>query len=147
MKIIIAGAGDVGFHLSKLLSFESQDIFLIDTNSEKLEYASSHIDVITVKGDTTSLKLLKSIKIKEADIFLAVTESQNTNFTAAVLAKKLGAKKTIARISSHEFTSNSEIDFEELGIDSMISPGELAADEIRMLLHQSAFNDTIEFEG
>ncbi|WP_457616135.1 Trk system potassium transporter TrkA [Lutibacter sp.] len=147
MKIIIAGAGDVGFHLAKLLSYESKDIFLIDTDSERLEYASNHIDVITIKGDTTSIKLLKEIKIEEAYIFLAVTESQNTNFTASVLAKKLGARKTIARISSHEFTSNTDIDFKELGIDTMISPGELAANEIKMLLHQSAFNDTIEFEN
>lgn len=147
MKIIIAGAGDVGFHLAKLLSFESQDIFLIDTNAEKLEYASNHIDVITKKGDATSLKLLKEVNISNADIFLAVTESQNTNFTLAVLAKKLGAKKTIARISNHEFTQNSEIDFTEIGIDSMISPGELAANEIQMLLNQSAFNDTIQFEN
>jgi trk system potassium uptake protein TrkA len=147
MKIIIAGAGDVGFHLAKLLSFESQDIYLVDTNADKLEYASNHIDVITKKGDATSIKLLKEINIDKADIFLAVTESQNTNFTLAILAKKLGAKKTIARISNHEFTVNSEIDFAELGIDSMISPGELAADEIKMLLNQSAFNDTIEFEN
>jgi len=147
MKIIIAGAGDVGFHLARLLSFESQDIYLIDTNSEKLEYASNHIDVITKKGDATSIKLLKEVNIHKADIFLAVTESQNTNFTIAVLAKKLGAKKTIARISNHEFTQNSEIDFTEIGIDSMISPGELAADEIKMLLSQSAFNDTIQFEN
>jgi trk system potassium uptake protein TrkA len=147
MKIIIAGAGDVGFHLAKLLSFESQDIFLIDTDAEKLEYASSHIDVIAKKGDATSIKLLKEIKIDKADIFLAVTESQNTNFTLAVLAKKLGAKKTIARVSNHEFTKTNEINFSELGIDNMISPGELAADEIKMLLHQSAFNDTIEFEN
>jgi trk/ktr system potassium uptake protein len=147
MKIIIVGAGDVGFHLAKLLSFESQDIYLIDLNTEKLEYASNHIDVITKKGDATSIKLLKEVGINEADIFLAVTESQNTNFTLAVIAKKLGAKKTIARISNHEFTQNSDIDFEELGIDNMISPGELAADEIKMLLHQSAFNDTIEFEN
>ena len=147
MKIIIAGAGDVGFHLAKLLSYESQDIYLIDTDAERLEYASNHIDVITKKGDATSIKLLKEINIDKADIFLAVTESQNTNFMLAVIAKKLGVKKTIARISSHEFTQNSEIDFSELGIDSMISPGELAADEIKMLLHQSAFNDTIEFEN
>ncbi len=147
MKIIIAGAGDVGFHLAKLLSYESQDIYLVDLNVEKLEYASNHIDVITKKGDATSIKLLKEIHIDKADIFLAVTESQNTNFTLAVLAKKLGAKKTIARVSNHEFTVNSEIDFAELGIDSMISPGELAADEIKMLLNQSAFNDTIEFEN
>ena len=98
MKIIIVGAGDVGFHLAKLLSFESQDIYLIDMNAEKLEYVSNHIDVITLKGDATSVKLLKSINIDKADIFLAVTESQNTNFTLAVIAKKLGAKKTIARI-------------------------------------------------
>ena len=147
MKIIIAGAGDVGFHLAKLLSFESQDIFLIDTDSEKLDYASNHIDVITRKGDATSIKLLKEVNIDKADIFLAVTESQNTNFTIAVLAKKLGAKKTIARISNHEFTQNAEIDFTEIGIDYMISPGELAADEIQMLLNQSAFNDTIQFEN
>ena len=147
MKIIIAGAGDVGFHLAKLLSFESQDIFLIDTDAERLDYASNHIDVITVKGDATSLKLLKETAIDKADIFLAVTESQNTNFTAAILAKKLGAKKTIARVSNHEFTGSNAIDFTELGIDSMISPGELAAEEIKMLLHQSAFNDTIEFEN
>jgi len=147
MKIIIAGAGDVGFHLAKLLSFESQDIYLVDIDSEKLDYAASHIDVITKKGDATSIKLLKEINVDKADIFLAVTESQNTNFTVAVLAKKLGAKKTIARISNHEFTQNSEIDFTEIGIDSMISPGELAAEEIKMLLNQSAFNDTIEFEN
>ena len=69
MKIIIVGAGDVGFHLSKLLSFESQDIYLIDMDSEKLDYASSHIDVITIKGDATSVKLLKEINIEKADIF------------------------------------------------------------------------------
>ena len=147
MKIIIVGAGDVGFHLAKLLSFESQDIYLVDTNAEKLQYASSHMDVITKKGDATSIKLLHQLDIQKADIFLAVTESQNTNFTLAVIAKKLGARKTIARISSHEFSQGSDIDFEELGIDNMISPGELAADEIKMLLHQSAFNDTIAFEN
>jgi len=147
MKIIIAGAGDVGFHLAKLLSYESQDIYLIDTDPEKLEYASSHIDVITKKGDATSIKLLKEVNIDKADIFLSVTESQNTNFTIAVLAKKLGAKKTIARISNHEFSRNTDIDFAEIGIDNMISPGELAADEIKMLLNQSAFNDTIPFEN
>ena len=68
MKIIIVGAGDVGFHLAKLLSFESQDIYLVDTDVEKLNYASSHIDVITEKGDATSIKLLKRIGIQKSDI-------------------------------------------------------------------------------
>jgi trk system potassium uptake protein TrkA len=146
MKIIIAGAGDVGFHLSKLLSFESQDIYLIDSNAERLSYVDNHLDVITVKGDATSTKLLKKINIDTADLLLAVTESQNTNFTIAVIGKKLGAKKTIARITNPDFLHNTEIDFATLGIDYMISPEALAAEEIKMLLHQSIFNDSIEFE-
>jgi trk system potassium uptake protein TrkA len=146
MKIIIAGAGDVGFHLAKLLSYESQDIFLIDQSSDKLEWVNNHLDVITVKGDATSVKLLKENKVDSADLLLAVTESQNTNFTIAAIGKKLGAKKTIARINNTEFLNNDEMDFSSIGIDFMISPEALAADEIKSLLHQSVFNDTIEFE-
>ena len=147
MKIIIAGAGDVGFHLSKLLSYESQDIYLIDKDSEKLEYVNNHIDVITIKGDATSTKLLNQINIQNVDLLLAVTESQNTNFTIAAIGKKLGAKKTIARINNTEFLNNSEIDFSTIGIDFMISPEALAAEEIKSLLNKSAFDDSIEFEG
>jgi len=146
MKIIIAGAGDVGFHLAKLLSFESQDIYLLDNNAERLEYVNNHIDVITLKGDATSAKLLQQAQIQEADLLLAVTESQNTNFTIAAIGKQLGAKKTIARISNQEFLHSTEIDFESIGIDSMISPETLASDEITSMLHQSVFNDSIEIE-
>ncbi len=147
MKIIIAGAGDVGFHLAKLLSYESQDIYIIDKSAEKLSYVSAHLDVITIKGDATSPQLLIDNKIHQADILLAVTESPEINFTIAILGKKLGAKKTIARITNPEFLKNDVIDFVELGIDSVISPEELAANELKMLVRQSAFNDTIEFEN
>jgi len=147
MRIIIAGAGDVGFHLAKLLSFDSQDIYLIDSNSERLNYVNNHIDVITAKGDATSTKLLKQLQINNADLLLAVTESQNTNFTIAAIGKKLGAKKTIARITNPEFLHNDDIDFSSLGIDFMISPEALAAEEIKSLLHQSVFNDSVEFEN
>lgn len=147
MNIIIAGAGDVGFHLAKLLSFESQNIYIIDNNGERLEYVNNHIDVITTKGDATSTSLLKQSNIKNADLLLAVTESQNTNFTIAAIGKKLGAKKTIARITNPEFLHNTEIDFATLGIDFMISPEALAAEEIKTLLHQSVFNDSMEFEN
>ncbi len=147
MNIIIAGAGDVGFHLAKLLSIESQNIYIIDENAERLEYVNNHIDVITTKGDATSTSLLKKSNIEKADLLLAVTESQNTNFTIAAIGKKLGAKKTIARINNPEFLHNTEIDFTEIGIDYMISPEALAASEIVSLLHQSVFNDSIEFEN
>jgi len=147
MNIIIAGAGDVGFHLAKLLSFESQNIYIIDNNAERLDYINNHIDVITIKGDATSTSLLKESNIDNTDLLIAVTESQNTNFTIAAIGKKLGAKKTIARIKNPEFLHNPEIDFREIGIDFMISPEALAADEINSLLHQSVFNDSIEFEN
>ncbi len=147
MKIIIAGAGDVGFHLAKLLSYESQDTYVIDTDGEKLHYINNHLDVITKKGDATSIKLLQEIGIESTDLLLAVTESQNTNFTVSVIGKSLGAKKTIARIDNPEFLKNDPIDFKKFGVDFMISPEELAAEEIKMLLHQSSFNDTVTFEN
>jgi trk system potassium uptake protein TrkA len=147
MKIIIAGAGDVGFHLAKLLSYESQDTYIIDFDGEKLEYLNNHLDVITKKGDATSIQLLKDIGIDSADLLLAVTDSQNTNFTISVIGKSLGVKKTIARIDNPEFLKNDEIDFKKFGVDFMISPEELAANEIKMLLNQSSFNDTVAFEN
>ncbi|MCH2216991.1 MAG: Trk system potassium transporter TrkA, partial [Flavobacteriales bacterium] len=147
MKIIIAGAGDVGFHLAKLLSYESQDTYIIDFDGDKLNYINNHLDVITKKGDATSISLLKEIGVDSADLLLAVTESQNTNFTISVIGKSLGAKKTIARIDNPEFLENSSIDFKKFGVDFMISPEELAAEEIQMLLDQSSFNDTVTFEN
>ena len=147
MKIIIAGAGDVGFHLAKLLSYESQDTYIIDFDGEKLDYINNHLDVITKKGDATSIKLLKEIGIERADLLIAVTDSQNTNFTISVIGKSLGAKKTIARIDNPEFLNQCEVDFKQFGVDFMISPQELAANEIKMLLDQSSFNDTVSFES
>ncbi len=147
MKIIIAGAGDVGFHLAKLLSYESQDTYVIDFDGDKLNYINNNLDVITKKGDATSVKLLKEIGVESADLLLAVTESQNTNFTVSVIGKALGAKKTIARIKNQEFLETKDVNFKDFGVDFMISPQELAADEIKMLLNQSSFNDTVAFEN
>ena len=85
MKIIIAGAGEVGFHLAKLLSFESQDITLIDTNKESLTYADTHLDIRVVKGDATSISVLKDSKIDSTDLVIAVTSSETTNITVLSL--------------------------------------------------------------
>ncbi len=147
MRIIIAGAGEVGFHLAKLLSFESQDITLIDPNRESLAYADTHLDIRVVRGDATSISILKDSKVKGTDLVIAVTSSETTNITVCVLAKQLGAKRTIARISNTEFIENKEIvGFTKFGIDELISPEALAASEIELLLNQSAFNDTYEFD-
>ncbi len=147
MKIIIAGAGEVGFHLAKLLSYESQDITLIDSKKESLVEADSHLDIRVLRGDATSISILKDAQVEKSDLVIGVTASETTNITLCMLAKQLGCKRTIARISNTEFVDNKDIiKFHELGIDELISPEELAATEIQLLLNQSAFNDTYEFE-
>lgn len=147
MKIVIAGAGEVGFHLARLLSYELQDIVLIDTNSKRLEYAGSHIDVITIKGNATSPKLLQEAEVSKADMLIAVTSSETTNMTVAMIGKQLGAKRTFARITNTEFLrQDCQIDFATMGIDYMISPEELAAVEISHLVSQTAFTDAFEFD-
>ena len=147
MKIIIAGAGEVGFHLAKLLSYESQEITLIDTDKESLNYADTHLDIKVVRGDATSIAILREARINNCDLFIGVTASETTNITVCVLAKQLGAKRTIARISNTEFISNKEeIGFTRFGIDELISPEALAASEIELSLKQSSFSDSYEFE-
>ncbi|MDG1570822.1 Trk system potassium transporter TrkA [Robiginitalea sp. M366] len=147
MKIIIAGAGEVGFHLAKLLSYESQDITLIDTDKESLSYAEGHLDIRVLKGDATSISVLKEARVTGSDLVIGVTSSETTNLTLCMLAKQLGSRRTIARISNTEFVEYRElIRFSQLGIDELISPEELAATEIQLLLNQSAFNDTYEFD-
>ncbi len=147
MKIIIAGAGEVGFHLAKLLSFESQDITLIDIDRESLNYADTHLDIKVLKGNATSVSILKEAKVETSGLVIAVTASETANITLCLLAKQLGCKRTIARISNTEFIDcKDELRFEALGIDELISPEELAAEEIQLLLDQSAFSDSYKFE-
>ncbi len=130
MKIIIAGAGEVGTHLSKLLASENQDIVLMDPDEEKLNF-SNHFEMMTIQGNPTSLKDLEDAGIKKADMFIAVTPEESTNITACMLATNLGAIKTFARINNYEYLlpKNKEF-FQNLGVDSLIYPEMLAAQEI-----------------
>jgi len=147
MKIIIAGAGDVGFHLAKMLSFEYHDIVLMDIEREKLSYAETHLDIMVHKGNATSPEHLINAGIKNCDLLIGVTASQSINITIAIVGKQLGAKKTVARVSYLEYVSgNSRVDFKSIGIDYMISPSELVALEIERLIKNSAFTDTFEFD-
>ncbi|MDF0715603.1 Trk system potassium transporter TrkA [Muricauda sp. 334s03] len=147
MRIIIAGAGEVGFHLAKLLSYEAQEITLIDTDKERLSYADNHLDIRVLRGDATSIQVLQDAQVDSSDLVIGVTASETTNLTLCVLAKQLGCKRTMARISNTEFMDNRElIKFDQLGIDELISPERLAAMEIQLMLNQSAFNDTYQFE-
>jgi len=147
MKIVIAGAGEVGFHLAKLLSFESLDITLLDIDKERLNYAETHLDIRTIRGNCVSISLLEEAQVGESDLFISVTSEETTNITVAALSKQLGCKRTIARISSLEFLKkNDAVNFNRLGVDELISPEALAAEEIMQLLDQSAFSNSYEFE-
>ncbi|MGL1887949.1 MAG: Trk system potassium transporter TrkA [Reichenbachiella sp.] len=147
MRIIIAGAGDVGFHLAKLLAYESHDINIIDMDDDRLQYIANHLDVQTTKGNSTSFKILEEAQIAKADLLIAVTESETTNICTATIGKNLGAKKTIARVSNTEYTQKKDIlDLKIIGIDEVISPESLAAKEIKRLLKENALTDTFDFE-
>ena len=130
MKIVIAGAGAVGTHQSKLLSGEHQNCVLIDDDDERLSTLSEY-DVMTYNASPTSIKALKEAGADKADLFVGVTPEESTNLNACILAHALGAKKTVARIDNYEYLSNeNQIFFKNLGVDSMIYPEVLAAIDI-----------------
>lgn len=146
MKILIAGAGEVGYHLARLLANELQDITIIDVSKERLSYIENKLDVMTLRGNAASVRLLQEAGVANTDLIIAATASETTNITVAMLSKKLGARKTIARINNTEYTKeNCAIDFSSLGIDAMISPAALVADEIESLLSQSSVTDVFDF--
>ena len=147
MKIIIAGAGDVGFHLAEHLVAENQDITLVDTDQEVLDVVGARLDVLTIQGNAASIGVLLQAQVERAQLMLAMTTSETTNIVTATLAKRLGASQTIARVASTEYLSMGQLDiFDDIGIDTLISPSKLAAEEIERLVRQATFTDVFEFE-
>lgn len=147
MKIVIAGAGEVGFHLAQLMSYEQQDITLIDSNQTVLDNASTRLDVRTINGDCSLRSTLIKAGANKADLVLSLTTSEKTNLVTALFAKNMGAKKAIARVHNQEYLQPEAIKaFNDLGIDSLISPNQLAAKEISRLLDKGAVTDYFEFE-
>lgn len=148
MRIIIVGAGEVGTHLAKMLSNENHEILLIDSEEERLRPIDSALDVLTYHGSATSVHLLQNAMKKKTDLFIAVTHSENTNITSAILAKRLGALKTIARIDNLEYLEHANEEFfKSLGIDSLIYPELIAAREVLGLLHETGTTEFMEFSG
>lgn len=148
MRVIIAGMGDVGYQLAKQLSNENNDIVAIDLDHDRLHYTDQMADILTIEGSSTSIKILEDAQIDKADLLVAVTSSEEVNIATAILGKKLGAKKTVARISNAEYLDPRHgVNFSELGIDFMIYPEELAALETVNLINRTAATDIIEFEN
>ena len=148
MKIIIAGAGEVGSHLAKMLSEEYHDIAVIDDSEKRLEELSSQADLITVEGDITQFDVLKKAETQKSDLFLAVSPDENSNILSAVLAKQLGARKVVARIDNADYLlpGNKEI-FVNMGIDYMFYPEKVAAEEVITLLGHTSTTEYVDFSG
>ncbi len=135
MRILIAGAGEVGTHLAILLGQENHDITLMDDDKERLASMRDNTELLTSNGNCTSLKDLSEAGVANTDLFIGVTPEESKNMTACMLASNLGARKTLARIDNYEYLlpKNHEF-FDKLGINSMIYPEMMAAKEITMAL-------------
>jgi trk system potassium uptake protein len=148
MKVVIAGAGEVGTHLAKMLSKENHEIVLIDEDNEKLEKIANQVDLLTITGAANSIIDLKDSGISKADLFIAVTPFESRNVLACILAKDLGARKTLARINNAEYLKKAyKTKFLEMGVDELIYPETLAANEIIASVKQPASRVTHEFSG
>ncbi len=146
MKIIIAGAGEVGTHLAKLLAKENFNTILIDEDPEKLEDLDANYDLLTKVGSPTSIETLRDSGMDTADLFIAVTPSESVNMTACMLAHNLEAKKTLARVTNDEYLEEKNKDFfSRLGVDYLICPEKLASEEIIQALKHTWLRQYLEF--
>ncbi len=149
MKIVIAGAGEVGLHLTKMLSeVGDHNITIIDMDAVRRQFIDSHYDVLTKGGSATSISTLEEVDMRNTDLFISVTEREETNITACTLAKKLGAKKTVARIDNQDYVNyqNQKI-LQEIGVDNITYPQRLAALEISNLVRETGVTESMEFSG
>ena len=146
MRIVIAGAGAVGTHLAKMLSVENENVVLLDDSEEKLGKLESLFDLQTIVGAPTNISALKSAGVDHAELFVAVTPHESRNITACVLAHYLGAAKTVARIDNYEYLMPKHKEyFKSLGVDSLIYPEQLAAEEIATNIRYSWMRQMLEF--
>jgi trk system potassium uptake protein TrkA len=148
MKIVIAGAGEVGSHLAKMLNNETNEVTVIDSREDRLEALTAITDVLTVEGNPSAIHTLKEAGADHADLFIAVnpSESQDVNIVSAMLAKKLGSKKVTARINNEEYLNfEYKYMFTEMGIDLLFYPEKIATSEITDLLRRTATTESLEF--
>ena len=148
MRIVIAGAGEVGGHLAKLLSAEEQDIILVDEDAERLARMDANFNLMTVNGSPTSFAVLRQAHVDKADLFIAVMPSEDSNIVACSIAKNLGALYTVARINSYDFIDPVNAGHvRQIGVDRLIYPELLAAEEIVTALTHSWARHWFELHG
>lgn len=146
MNVVISGAGAVGMYLAKMLVENDHNVTLLDKDEERLRIASSHLDILTYCGSSSLISILETANVPHCDLLIAVTSDQDVNFLTCILGKKLGAKTTIARINNPVYLEESEMKvYQSFGVDTMIFPELIAANEITDLIRQSAATEIVTF--
>jgi trk system potassium uptake protein TrkA len=144
LKIVIIGAGEIGYDLASVLSGEKHDVTVLDRDKGPLNKVSDSLDVLTIEGNATSVKDLVHANVGDADILISVTSIDEVNMISGMIGKRLGAKMVIARIRSDEFSEkDAPLTPSDLGIDVMIHPELSASQEIAQLLKRSSASDVI----
>lgn len=146
MRVLVVGAGEVGFHLAKRLSEEHQDVVLIESDPERADHAAQQLDIQTVVGNGASVSALERASVRRASMLLAVTSHDEVNLIACLAAKRLGVEYTVARISNPDYyQTDSVLSREQMGIDLMVNPERECARETFQLLQNAAFTEVADF--
>ncbi len=148
MRVVVVGAGEVGFHLARRLSEEGQDVVLVDADPERADFAGRQLDILTAVGNGASLGVLEEAGVRTSRMLLAVTSRDEVNLIACMAAKRLGVQFAIARISNPEYYERgSVLSREQMGIDLMINPERECAWETFQVLQSAAATDVAHFAG
>ena len=148
MRIVISGVEEMGNHLAKMLSGNGHDITVIDQDPKLLDELGTLADVITIEGDATTFAVLRKASVRKCDLFIAIDSVENDNVLSAIMAKQLGAKKSIARIDNNEYLEpNNKEMFIDMGIDYLLYPEKIAAEEVINLLGHSSTTEFVDFSG
>ncbi len=146
MRILIIGAGAVGYHLARRLSEEHQDVVVIESDPERARTIEEQLDVMTIHGNGASLPVLENANIAGTDLLLAVTSKDEVNLVACLAASRMGVRFKVARVSNPEYyRTGSALSREQLGIDLMINPERECAWETFQLLNSEAATDLAQF--
>lgn len=131
MYIIIAGAGVLGFYTAQFLSKKGNDVVVIEERKDRAEEMSEKLDATVIKGDAKEIKTLQEAGIEDADIMLAMTGSDDSNILICILAKQMGAKRALCRVTHIEYSKDL---FSKLGIDAVIYPEMTIATQIEEMV-------------
>lgn len=141
MKIVIVGAGAVGSYLAERLSLEGQDVVVVESDPVKAAELQAQVDCLVVVGNGANKQTLEEAGLQDADLLIAVTNSDSINVLAAHAGETLGVPRKIARVEDPELRDEAM----ELGVDFFVDPGQALARELLLMVQQGGVSEVIEF--